>query len=144
MAADRAEQRRDPPVAGHAGGRELHEREDQRPIEPLEGGHPLEQTAREPPVLEVHLRDRPPRRPLVDVEARDLRLDRGHDLDRAAAGSDHGDPLSPKVDVGAPAGGVEGGALEVVEPRDRRDARERELPAGRDQHIRVVAPRGRL
>ena len=84
---------------------------------------------------EVELRDRPARRALVDGHVPDLGLDGGDDLDRAAAAADHRHAPAGEVDVMAPARRVEGRALEVVEPRQRRHARRRELAAGGDQHV---------
>ena len=58
-----------------------------RAVEALEPREALEQPLRPLAVLEVQLRERPARRALVDVDLGDARLDRGHDLDRAAARS---------------------------------------------------------
>ena len=98
----------------------------------------MNSAALEPRVLAVHLRQGPAGRALVDVELGDFGLDRRHDLDRAAAGADHGDALAGEVDVVAPLGGVEGRALKVLQPRDRRHLRHRELAAGGDQDVGLV------
>ena len=95
-------------------------------------------------VGEVHLRHGPPRRALVDVDPLDDRLDRGHDLDRAAPCPDHRHPLAGEVDVVAPLRRVERRALEAVEPRDRRHGRDRQLAAGREQDVGLVLARARL
>ena len=128
-----------PVVARHAVRAELVEGPDRGAVELLQRREALEGALGPLGVGEVHLRDRPARRALVDVDLGGRAGDRGHDLDRAAARPDHGDATAGEVDVMAPAGGVEGRAGEVVEPgqrgdargeagRRRRSARRRELP----------------
>ena len=113
-------------------------------VEPLERGEALAQPDRPLAVGEVELRDGPARRALVDVHVLDDRLDRRHDLDRAAAGPDHRHPPAGELDVVAPSRGVEGRAVEALEPRDRGNARTRELAARGDQDVGLVRARAGL
>jgi hypothetical protein len=136
--AERAERGEQPALRGHAKRADLHEREDRGAVEPLQRGVALEQALRALGVGEVHLRDRPAGRALVDVDVLDERLDRGHGLDRATAGADDGDALAGELDVVAPLRGVKRGAGEAVEAGDRGQLGDGELPAGGDQHVRFV------
>jgi hypothetical protein len=142
--ADRAERAHQPAMARHRRRAELHEREDRPAVEALEGGEARKQPLGARRVGEVALRDRPPRRALIDVDVGHGRLDRGNDLDRTAAGADHRDPLARQVDVVAPASGVEGGPGEAVQAGQRRHARRGELAARGDQHVGLVRTRGRV
>ena len=78
------------------------------------------------------------RRALEDRHRGDPVDDAGHELDRAGAGADDGDPLAGQVDVVAPLGGVEGRPGEGVDARERRDHRVGELADGGDDHVGVV------
>ena len=129
-----------PLVARHAVRAELVEGPDRRAVELLQHRPALERALGSLGVGEVQLRDRPARRALVDVDSRGRVRDRRHDLDRAAARPEHGHAAAGQVDVVAPAGGVERGAGEGVEPRQRRDARDRQLPAGGDQDVGGEGP----
>ena len=124
-----------PQVAGHGVGEELVEVEDRRAVEALQRREALEQRLRARRVGVVELRERPAGRALVDGERRDLVRDRGHDLDGAAARPDHGHALARQRHVVAPLRGVERGPGERRQPRQRWDARLRELPAGGDQDV---------
>ena len=131
-------------MAGQAVRAELVEGPDRRAVELLQRRPALERALGPLGVGEVQLRDRPARRALVDVDVRGRVRDRRHDLDRAAARPEHGHAAAGQVDVVAPAGGVERGAGEGVEPRQRGDARDRQLPAGGDQDVGGEGPRARL
>jgi hypothetical protein len=146
-----ARRRQEPATAGHRRGAELHEGEDRGAVQALERREALEEPLRALGVGVVHLRDRPPRRALVDVDVLDDRLDGGHHLDGTAAGADHRHPPAGEVDVVAPSRGVERGALEAVQASDRRHRRHRELAAGGEEHVGLVRagaglqhPRGSL
>ena len=132
------------PIRRPSGRRQLVEREVERAIEALDRRNPREQPLHPLRVREVALRDRPAGGALEHGDVRDLRLDRGHDLDRAAAGADHRHAPAGEVGVVVPARAVERGAGEVVEPRERRDRGRAELPARGDQHVRGVLARARL
>jgi hypothetical protein len=84
--AERLEQ---PAPPRHRLGAELHEPEHRCPVDPLQDGVALEQAHGPLRVLEVHLRERPAGRALIDVHLIDDRLDARHDLDRAAASAQH-------------------------------------------------------
>ncbi len=133
-----------PALARQRGGGHLHEGEDDGAIDALQDGEAREQPLHARRVGEVHLRDRPSRRALVDVDVPDDRLDGGHRLDGAAARPDDRDPPAREVDVVAPARGVEGRALEAVQARQRRHRRHRQLAAGGEQHVGLVRARARL
>jgi hypothetical protein len=65
-----------------------------------------------------------PRRGALDhVHQGGLLLDLWHELDRRGAGADGGDALAAEVVVVVPARGVEGLALELVQPLDGGDLR---------------------
>ncbi len=134
----RAKRPHRPALACHPQRAELHQRERRHAVEPLHDGKTLEQPLAALAVGEVHLRDGPARRALVDVELLDQRLDRRHGLDRAAARADDGHPLAREVHVVAPLRGVKCGPGEALKTRYRRHLRHRQLPARRHQHVGLV------
>src|SRR5439155_1661192 len=91
--------------------------------EALERREEAVQPALEPRDRATRVRGDPRRGALEDVQPLDLRLDRGHVLDRRRARADRGDALAGEVVVVVPARRVEGGPLEgaarvgVVVPR---------------------------
>jgi hypothetical protein len=64
----------------------------------------------------VEVEDDPRRRSLKDRQLRHPVLDARHDLDRRGAGAEHGDAPTGQVVVVVPAGGVEAGPAEALEP----------------------------
>jgi AcrR family transcriptional regulator len=74
---------------------------------------------------------------LEHVQPRDVRRDRGDELDRRGAGADRGDALAVQRDRVVPAGGVEGGALEALEPGEGGDLGLHQRAGAADQHPRA-------
>ncbi len=89
------------------------------------------------PIRRVRLRQRPWRRALEDRQARGLVGDHGDELDRAGTGADDRHALAAQVERVIPPGGVERVAGERVHTRQIGDRRPCQLPARRDQHVRV-------
>ena len=142
--AERPEGSEQPALRSHRGGADVHEGECGHPINALNDRETREDALRPLGVLKVHLRHRPAGGALVDVQVLDDRLDRRDRLDCAAACADHRHPLARQVHIVAPASRVEDGTGELVEAGDGRHLRNRQLPAGRDQDVRLGRPGARL
>src|SRR3954453_569381 len=98
---------------------------------------PAEETLLPPAVGAVLLGNHVRGRALVDVELPDALGDRRDDLDGAGAGADHRHPLAGDLRVVVPAGGVEDRSLEALGSGDPGQRRAIELPARRDEHVRL-------
>ena len=120
-------------------GHHLEVVEQERPPQPLDRRHPLDQRPPRARVRAVATRHEPVARALEDGQLRGLRGDLGDELDRARARADHRHPLAAQIVAVVPPGRVEAVARELA--LERRDGGLVQLARGEDQRVRKKGAR---